>query len=269
MTNDEEPKIKNVPDSFGTVTVPFRGEVSVIEVSDVIVPSREELGVDSDKMFTCVLIPPGLKEEERNELIESQTVMAQLDWGGRVHVHVLDISGFTEFDAAQAEALISGVIVPERKSSEGTLVKSYSLMWLSIINTLQNDWTEAFKIPAYRWEEIMAGAFSRAGFDEVVLTPRSRDFGRDVIAIKHGVGSIKIINSVKAYAPGNTVKYDDVRATIGVMASELNVSKAIVSTTSSFPPRIEEDPLISALMPTRLELLDGKSLRKWLGSLIS
>ena len=56
---------------------------------------------------------------------------------------------------------------------------------------------------AEKWEEMIAGAYSRAGFDEVILTPRSGDYGRDVIAIRKGIGCIKIIGSVKAYKPGH------------------------------------------------------------------
>jgi restriction system protein len=88
-----------------------------------------------------------------------------------------------------------------------------------------------------------------------------------VIAIKHGVGCIKIIGSVKAYAPGNLVGYDDVRALLGVMGGERNVSKGIIATTSDFPPLIGNDPFISPFMPTRLELLNGKQLQECLTAL--
>jgi restriction system protein len=75
-------------------------------------------------------------------------------------------------------------------------------------------------LPPEKWEEIIAGAFKRARYDEVILTPRSGDHGRDVIAVKHGVGCVKIIGSVKAYKPGNLVPYDTVRSLIGVMSGE-------------------------------------------------
>jgi restriction system protein len=65
------------------------------------------------------------------------------------------------------------------------------------------------------WEEIVACAFDKAGFDEVILTPRSGDHGRDLIALKRGAGSIRIVGSVKAYKPGHLVSYDDVRALLG------------------------------------------------------
>jgi HJR/Mrr/RecB family endonuclease len=42
----------------------------------------------------------------------------------------------------------------------------------------------AFKMPWERLEELVAGAYKRAGFEEVTLTPRSGDHGRDVIATK-------------------------------------------------------------------------------------
>jgi restriction system protein len=54
-------------------------------------------------------------------------------------------------------------------------------------------------------KEIIAGAYHRSGFDEVILTPRSGDHGRDVIAIKKGIGSIRVIDQVKAYKPGHLV----------------------------------------------------------------
>ena len=57
-------------------------------------------------------------------------------------------------------------------------------------------------MPYEKWEELIAAAFDRSGYDEVILTPRSGDHGRDVIAIKKGIGTVRIIDSVKAYKPG-------------------------------------------------------------------
>jgi restriction system protein len=99
---------------------------------------------------------------------------------------------------------------------------------------------------------------------EVTLTPRSGDHGRDVIAVSQDIGCVKIIGSVKAYAPGNLVPYDAVRALIGVMTGEQDVSKGIITTTSDFPPKIADDPFIAPFLPTRLELVPGAKLREWL-----
>jgi len=160
-----------------------------------------------------------------------------------------------------------GLLVPETRVAQGTLIKSTSALWAVMAERLGQDWEEAFRLSASEWEELVAGAFKRDGYDEVILTPRSGDHGRDVIAVKRGVGCVKIIGSVKAYKPGHNVGYDDVRALLGVMSGERDVSKGIIATTSDFPPRIEADPFIAPFLPTRLELMNGDALRKWLAQL--
>jgi restriction system protein len=163
---------------------------------------------------------------------------------------------------------LSGIIIPERRVSEGVLLKSTSAVWTEIAQKLGADWTLAYQLSPENWEELVAGAFSKSGYD-VILTPRSGDHGRDVIATKSGVGCIKIIGSVKAYRPGNLVSYDDVRALLGVMSGERDVSKGIITTTSDFPPHIEKDPYIAPFLPTRLELMNSVRLQTWLAEIQS
>jgi restriction system protein len=115
--------------------------------------------------------------------------------------------------------------------------------------------------------EIIAGAFVKAGFDEVILTPRSGDHGRDVIAIRKGIGSIKILDSVKAYRPGHLVTKEEVHALMGVVAIDPNASKGILTTTSDFAPKLLEDPRLAQAVPHRIELMNGAALRKWLKEL--
>jgi restriction system protein len=161
---------------------------------------------------------------------------------------------------------VYSLIVPGDKTKSGLLVKSTSAVWDEVMNALGADWNNAYKIPPERWEEIIAGAFHKEGY-EVILTPRTGDHGRDVIATKGGIGSVKILGSVKAYAPDHIVPYDAVRALMGVIASERDTSKGIITTTSDFPPKIESDPFISPLLPTRLELVNGAKLEAWLADL--
>ena len=125
----------------------------------------------------------------------------------------------------------------------------------------------AFQIPPRMWEEMIAAAFDQEGYDEVTLTPRSKDRGRDVIAVKRGIGCIRIIDSVKAYKPSHLVKHDDVRALLGVLSGDPKASKGIVTTTSDFAPGIATDPLIAPFVPTRLELMNGEILKRWLTTL--
>ncbi|TMI99689.1 MAG: restriction endonuclease [Alphaproteobacteria bacterium] len=91
--------------------------------------------------------------------------------------------------------------------------------------------------------------------------------GRDLIAVGKGIGCVKVIGSVKAYAPDHLVKHDDVRALLGVLSGESNASKGILTTTSDFAPRIKPDPFIKPFLPTRLELVNEVELHEWLSRL--
>lgn len=155
------------------------------------------------------------------------------------------------------------------KTNEGYLVRAVSIPWFEIIRELARDPGFLSKVPWRKLEEIIAGAYQREGWPEVILTPRSRDGGRDVIATKPGIGSIRIIDQVKAYKPGHRVTADEVRAVLGVLSADQNVSKGVITTSSEFAPGIEQDLNLRAFMPYRLELKDGEALRRWLMELSS
>lgn len=165
-----------------------------------------------------------------------------------------------------ANLLLQTVVVPGRKTDEGQLIEAVALPWFEIINFLKNDPSAAFQISWRKWEEIVAGAYKKAGFEEVILTPSSRDYGRDIIAEKKGLGYIRIIDQVKAFRPGRLVKANDVRALMGILQSD-EASKGFLTTTSDFAPKIREDPLIAPLIPRKLELINGQMLFKRLQEL--
>jgi restriction system protein len=158
--------------------------------------------------------------------------------------------------------LLQAVVVPGDKTGEGQLIEAVSLPWFDIIELIKQDPNVVYKIDDRKWEEIIAGAYKRAGFDEVTLTPRSGDFGRDVIAVKRGVGCVRFIDQVKAFGPGHPVPAKDVRALIGVLLSDFGATKGIVTTTSDFAPRLADDPFIKPHIPYRLELVNGTELIK-------
>ena len=157
--------------------------------------------------------------------------------------------------------LTQSLIIPESKTAEGVLIASIALPWRKIWKLITEDPSLMYQIDdPWRWEEIIAASYQESGlFDEVILTPRSNDGGKDVIAIKKGYGSIRFVESVKKYKPGNEVTADDVRA-LGFLLTDPKNSRGIVSTTWKFAPKIEEDPLIKQLLPYRLELVDGEKL---------
>ena len=63
------------------------------------------------------------------------------------------------------------------------------------------------------------------------------------------------------------LSYDAVRALVGVVTADQKASKGIITTTSDFPPLMENDPGIAPFLPTRLELVNGKRLQQWLNEL--
>lgn len=155
------------------------------------------------------------------------------------------------------------IITVEKSVPDGQIIRLIDPIYSQLIEEIKNDPQIIYQIDPRKWEEIIAAAYDKAGFDEVILTPRSGDYGRDVIAIKKGFGSVKFIEQVKAYNPGHVVKADEVRALLGVLQAEQDASKAIFSTTSTFAPKIEEDKLIKPFLPYRLELIDkGKLLKR-------
>jgi restriction system protein len=160
------------------------------------------------------------------------------------------------------------LITPAAKTAEGILIQSITIPLEKISEIIINDPSAVYQIDPRKWEEIIAGSYKVAGFDEVILTPRSGDHGRDVIAVKHGFGSVRFIESVKRYTPGSFVKADDVRALGHVLQADHNATKGIVSTTWEFAPKIREDPFIKPYLPYRIELLNGTALiqrfRDWI-----
>jgi len=181
-------------------------------------------------------------------------------------VHVTASLDAVLIKAPTANLLLQTVIIPGEKTEEGRLVEAVTIPWFDIIELLKKDPNVAFEIPPEKWEEIVAGAYSKAGFDKVTLTPRSGDYGRDVIAIKKGIGSIRVIDQVKAFKRDHLVRANDVRALMGILQGD-KASKGFLTTTSDFAPKLESDPLITPFIPRQLELINGPNLLRRLEEL--
>jgi restriction system protein len=198
-------------------------------------------------------------------------MLKERDAGKRQKIHaktaLQELVRHARDSSTKAEVLVQAVIKLSLKSNEGDLVRAIISPWRAIVELLKDDWNQAYQISPRTWEELIAGAFDQDGYDEVILTPRSGDFGRDVVATKHGVGSVRIIDSVKAFRPDRLVRQDDVRALLGVLYGDPRASKAIITTTSDFAPGITSDPYLAPSMPTRLELMNGVQLRDWMTKL--
>jgi restriction system protein len=161
----------------------------------------------------------------------------------------------------------TAILIPESQTAHGLLVKSYGTTWVEVARYLGNDWSVISQIEPRTWEEILAGALHKEGF-KVTLTPRSGDHGRDVIAEKGGVGSMRLVGSMKAYGPNHLVTREHVHEMLGVVNAE-RATKGMIVTTSDFAPRILEAPGLQNEVPYRLELMNGAQLQVWLKQLTS
>jgi restriction system protein len=161
----------------------------------------------------------------------------------------------------------TAILIPDNQTAEGLLIKSYGAAWMEIVHRLGDDWTAAYQIETRTWEEVLAGALHIEGF-KVTLTPRSGDHGRDVIAEKGGIGSMRLLGSMKAYGPDHRVSREHVHEMLGVVTAE-RATKGMIVTTSDFAPQIFDSPGLEASARYRLELMNGSQLQCWLKQLRS
>ena len=169
--------------------------------------------------------------------------------------------------ARSPELLIQATIVNfGDKTNEGQLIVDVALPWVDIMREIERDpeFLYQFVQNPRKFEEFIAATYKKAGWPEVTLTPRSKDGGRDVIAVKPGHGSIRFLEQCKAYKRGNLVTHDDVRAMMGVLQTDANSSKGIITTTSDFQPGILKSDEFKPFIPHRLELKNGPQTRDWL-----
>lgn len=172
-------------------------------------------------------------------------------------------------DVPKVPVVIQAVVERIGVVEEGFLIATLEPVWRQITQMLAADPNALFHLTPQQLEELVAASYERAGYDEVILTPRSGDLGRDVIAIRKGWCSVRIIDQVKAYKPGHVVTANDVRALLGVLHGDRNASKGVVTTSSTFAPRLATDPFVAPFVPYRLELVDGEALNARLLNLTS
>lgn len=89
-----------------------------------------------------------------------------------------------------------------------------------------------FDIHPEEFERLIANVWFQFGY-EVELTSRTRDGGRDIIAIKHAESSVRYLIECKRYSEDRKVGIVPVRALYGVKTDE-EATKAILATTSGF-----------------------------------
>ncbi len=160
--------------------------------------------------------------------------------------------------------LLGSVVTLGDRVSDGEVVEAVTIPWCHLARELKQDPSLLFKFDPRKLEELIAAAYYEEGF-EVILTPRSGDGGKDVIATKPGRFSIRVLDQVKRYKPGHLVTAEEVRAMLGVLARDPKASKAYVTTTADFAPGVRN--AFADTIPTRLDLRNGEMIQEWVQEL--
>src|SRR5262249_24532182 len=122
------------------------------------------------------------------------------------------------------------------KTKEGQLILGVRIAWNELCRRFANKAAELFNMNLRKLEELIAGAYDVEGYD-VILTPRSADRGRDIIGTRRdGAGSITIFDQIKRNRIDRPVTREEVSALMGELDFHQNVSKGVITTTSSFAP---------------------------------
>ena len=106
-----------------------------------------------------------------------------------------------------------------------------------LIKLIQEDMSYIYRISTREFEEVVAEIFRSQGY-QVTLTKRTRDGGKDVIAINRdnlGLETCYFIEC-KRHALDSKVDVSIVREVYGVHATRNGPNKSIIATTSTFTP---------------------------------
>ena len=109
---------------------------------------------------------------------------------------------------------------------------------LSLLDRILRDPELMRGLGAYDFERFVATLIDQPGFEDVVITPRSGDQGRDITAVKrvHGI-SIIFAFECKRYANKNPVGPEIVRALLGtIVHNQTRATKGVLVTTSTLAP---------------------------------
>lgn len=135
-----------------------------------------------------------------------------------------------------------------------------------VIAGLQADPGGVRDIDPRQFEEVVAELFRNAGY-EVELTPRSKDGGKDIIAIQKNVIlgiETKLFVECKRYAEDNVVGVELVRGVYGVLNERDGPNKSVIVTTSRFTSGAKEFATEKTASKYDLKLVDFDELTGWI-----
>ena len=147
----------------------------------------------------------------------------------------------------------------DEQEGSNSIIQIASLVDRALIERLQQYPDDLRMIDRRRFEQIIAELFSGFGY-EVELTQRTRDGGKDIIAIKRSEIDVRFLIECKRPDPGNPVSVSTVRELYGVKVDD-GASKAILATTTYFSPDAKR---FSEKHRWELELKDFEAIKAWI-----
>jgi len=144
----------------------------------------------------------------------------------------------------------SNIILPKQVDIK---LESINYLPIKLYKKILDDPNLMRSISPRDFENFVADIIDSLGFSDVIVTPRSGDGGRDIIATKT-INDIKMLFAFecKQYAPNRKIQLDTMRGLLGTVAhSETKVNMGVLVTTSSFTTGSKSLILSEAL-------LDGK-----------
>ena len=179
-----------------------------------------------------------------NSLIEQYRVDRELFANSiAAHISALELKNVFRLEDPKPNVIDSldpkDLPIDEDEKSSLLIVDRLPLRLLSKI--LSNP-TEVRNITPRQFEEFIAELLNELGFNNVILTPRSGDGGKDVIA-SHSVEGIPLTFyfECKKYAESNKIQLETMRSLLGTVAHDSRkVNKGILVTTSTFTKGCKE-----------------------------
>lgn len=121
---------------------------------------------------------------------------------------------------------------------------------------------DVYSLTPRQFEQFVADTLHELGFQEIILTPASRDGGKDVIAsqVVNGI-AVSFYFECKKYAAGHKVQLDRLRSLLGVVAHDARgVNKGVLVTTSTFTAGCRD----FLMQEKRLDGKDYHGIMAWL-----
>ena len=125
------------------------------------------------------------------------------------------------------------------EEEEKTAIIKVNNLPFSVLSKILSSPAEIRNISPREFEEFIADLLNELGFKDVILTPQSRDGGKDIIA-SHSIQGIQGIPltfyfECKKYAQSNKIQLETMRSLLGTVAHDSQkVNKGILVTTSTF-----------------------------------